>query len=198
MGQVTGRLGFRMARGKTPARNTMIAIYTAGRAGCSVTLIFGSILGTPLTSSVHDWVDGSLSMKPKKNHAAIRANRENTMNGLYTLSRGLAIFFGFTVLLSVLWFASSLGKAFIIAGLLMGFSSLVAGFIPQRKLSSGTTRRSLVVLCVVGIGAGLVLVADDLGTTSEIEWDVIAIRLLHIAALATIAVTALKRSPEST
>jgi len=114
------------------------------------------------------------------------------MNGLYTLSRGVAVFFGFTVLLSILWFASSLSGAFIIAGLLMGFSSLTVAFIPQRKLSKGTTRRALVTLCVVGIGAGLFLVADDLGATSGIEWDVVAIRLVHIAALAAMAVIALK------
>jgi hypothetical protein len=120
------------------------------------------------------------------------------MNGLYTLSRGLAVFFGFIVLLSILWFTSSLGGTLIIAGVLMGLSSLAAAFIPQRKLSSGATRRTLVTLCVVGIGAGLVLVADDLGATSGIEWDVVAIRLVHIAALAAMAVIALKWPPEST
>jgi len=121
------------------------------------------------------------------------------MSGLYTLSRGLAGFFGFTTLLGVLWFADSPGGgAFIIPGLLMGFSSLAVAFIPQRKLSSSATGRTLVTLCVVGIGAGLVLVADDLGASSGIEWDVVAIRLLHIAALAVMAVTALKWSPKST
>ena len=120
------------------------------------------------------------------------------MSGIYTLSRGLAVFLGFTVLLSIVWFASSLGGAFIIAGVLMGFSSLAVAFIPQRKLSSSATRRTLVTLCVVGISAGLVLVADDLGASSGIEWDVVAIRLLHIAALATMAVIAWRQPPEST
>src|SRR3990172_1491218 len=111
------------------------------------------------------------------------------MNGLYTLLRGLVAFFGFTDLLGVLWFADSLGGAFIIAGVLMGFSSLAAALVPQRKRSSGATRRTLVTLCVVGIGAGLVLVANDLGASRGIEWDVVAIRLLHIAALATMAIS---------
>lgn len=121
------------------------------------------------------------------------------MSGLYTLSRGLAVFFGFTTLLGVLWFAEAPGgETFIIPGVLLGFSSLAAAFVPQRKLSSGTTRRMLVTLCVVGIGAGLFLVADDLGVSSGIEWHVVAIRLVHIVALAAMAVITLKWLPKST
>jgi hypothetical protein len=120
------------------------------------------------------------------------------MTDLYTLSRGITGFFGFTTLLGVLWFADAPGgQTFIIPGLLMGFSSLVVAFIPQRKLSKGTIQRILVALCIVGIGAGLFLVADDLGATSGIEWDVVAIRLVHIAALAAMAVITLKWPPES-
>ena len=112
------------------------------------------------------------------------------MSGFYTLLlRGLVAFFGFTTLLGVLWFAGSPGgEAFVIPGTLMGFSSLAAAF---------ATRRTLVTLCVVGIGAGLVLVAGDLGASRGIEWSVVAIRFLHIAVLATMAVTALKQSPGS-
>jgi hypothetical protein len=55
-----------------------------------------------------------------------------------------------------------------------------------------------VILCVVGIGAGLVLVADDLGVSSGIEWHVVAIRLVHIATLTAMIVIALKWSPKST
>jgi hypothetical protein len=121
------------------------------------------------------------------------------MSGLYTLSRGLAGFFGITTLLGVLWFADAPGgQAFIIPGLLMGLSSLTVAFIAQRKLSSSATRRTLVTLCVVGIGAGVVLVADDLGVSSGIEWHVVAIRLAHIAALAAMAFIALRQPPEST
>lgn len=119
------------------------------------------------------------------------------MTDLYIFLRGANGFFGFTTLLGVLWFADAPGgQAFIVPGLLLGFSSLVVAFIPQRKLSKGTTQRTLVTLCVVGIGAGLVLVADDLGATSGIEWDVVAIRLVHIAALAIMAVIALKQPSE--
>jgi hypothetical protein len=120
------------------------------------------------------------------------------MSGLYTLLRGFVAILGFTLLLGILWFSGSPGGgAFIIPGVLMGFSSLAAAFVPQRKLSSGATRRTLVALCVVGIGAGLVLVAKDLGVSSSIEWDVVAITLLHIATLATMAVIALRRPPEN-
>ncbi len=120
------------------------------------------------------------------------------MSGIYTLSRALAAFFGFTVLLGILWFADSLGRAFITAGVLMGFSSLAVAFVPQRKLSRGATRRIVVTLCAVGISAGLVLVADDLGASPGIEWHVVAIRLFHIAVLAMMAIIALKWSPNST
>jgi hypothetical protein len=120
------------------------------------------------------------------------------MSGIYTLSRVLVAFFGFTALLGMIWFASSLSGAFMTAGLLMGFSSLAVAFVPQRKLSSGAARRTLVTLCVVGIGTGLFLVADDLGVSRGIEWDVVAIRMLHIAALATMAVIALRQPSEST
>lgn len=108
------------------------------------------------------------------------------MSGLYTLLlRGLVAFFGFAMLLGVLWFAGSPGGGtFVIPSTLMGFSSLAAAF---------ATRRTLVTLCVVGIGAGLVLVADDLDAPRGIEWSVVAIRLLHIAALVTMAITALER-----
>ena len=120
------------------------------------------------------------------------------MTNLYIFARGVNGFFGFTTLLGVLWFADAPGgQAFIVPGLLLGFSSLVVAFIPQRKLSSGTTRRTLVTLCVIGAGAGLVLVADNFSASGGIEWDVVAMNVLHIAALATMAVIALLRPPES-
>jgi len=118
------------------------------------------------------------------------------MSGLYTLSRIFVAFLGFTALLGVLWFASSLREAIIIAGVLLGISSLLAAFVPQHKLSNRETRRTLIALCVIGIGAGLVLVVDDLGASRGIEWHVVTINLIHVAALATMAVTALKRSSE--
>ena len=120
------------------------------------------------------------------------------MGGIYTLSRVLVAFFGFTTLLGVLWFSDSLGGAFIIAGVLMGFSSLTIAVVPQRKLSSRTTRRTLVALCVIATGAGLVLLTDDFSASYGIEWDVVAMRLLHITALTTIAVKVLNWSPGPT
>jgi hypothetical protein len=125
------------------------------------------------------------------------------MSKLYLWSRILAGFFGFTALLGVLWFSASQGKVFVIAALSMGFSSLIAVFVPLRTLSSTAVRVFLIVLCTVGVSAGLVLVVDDLMSSSgiewsEVEWDVVAIRLLHTAALAAMAIVALKWSPEST
>lgn len=120
------------------------------------------------------------------------------MTGLYTLSRGVVVFLAFAVLLGVLWFADSLGAASIVAGALTGFCSIAAAFVPQRKLSSDPTRRILITLCIVGTSSELILIADDLGTSRGIEWDVVALRFLHIAALATMALTALRWSPEPT
>jgi hypothetical protein len=89
----------------------------------------------------------------------------------------------------VVWFAGAPGgQELLVPGILMAFSSLAVAFVPKRKLSSTGTQRILVVLCVVGIGAGFVLVADDLGVSHEIEWHVVAIRLVHIVALATMAI----------
>lgn len=121
------------------------------------------------------------------------------MEKLYLWSRLLAGFFGFTALLSVLWFSASQGKIFVTASLLIGFSSLAASFVPPRTLSNKAVGALVTVLCVVGIGAGLVLVANDLsGPLSKVEWDVVAIRLLHIGALGVLAAKALKLLPGPT
>lgn len=119
------------------------------------------------------------------------------MSGIYTLSRMLVAFFGFTTFLGVLWFSDSLGGILIISGVLMGFSSVAISFIPQRKLSSPTTRRTLIMLCVIATGAGFVLLASDFSAPNGIEWDVVAIRVIHITALATIAIKALNWPPAS-
>lgn len=120
------------------------------------------------------------------------------MSRLYTPSRIFVGFLGFTALGGIIWFASSLANEIVLAGVLLGLTSLVVAFIPQRKLSSIATRRILVTLCVVGIGAGLALVVDNLSTSRGIEWDVVSMNVLHIAALATMAAIALRRPPEST
>jgi len=120
------------------------------------------------------------------------------MSGLYTTSRIYAGFMGFTILGGILWFASTLNSVIVMAGMVTGFSSLAVAFIPKRKLSSHSTRRVIVGLCVIGIGAGLVLVVDDLNASRGIEWDVVIMKALDVAALAIMAVIALKWSPEST
>lgn len=119
------------------------------------------------------------------------------MNELYGLSRVLVVFFGLTTLLGVVWFANSLGETVVIVGIIMGLSSLGAAFVSFRMLTSGATRRVLITLCAIGIGAGFILIANDLGASRGIEWDVVAIRLLHIVALATMAIKQETKIPES-
>lgn len=120
------------------------------------------------------------------------------MSGIYGVLRVFVGFFGFIALGGIIWFASSLASKIVLAGVLLGLTSLVVAFIPQRKLSSGKTRRTLVTLCIVGAGAGVVLVADNLSVSGGIEWDVVAMNVLHVAALAAMAFIALKQPPEST
>jgi len=120
------------------------------------------------------------------------------MSGIYGASRVFVGFLGFIALGGIIWFAGSLSSEIVLAGVLLGLTSLVVALIPQRKLSSSTTRRTLVTLCIVGAGAGLVLVVDNFSTSRGIEWDVVAMNVLHIAALATMAAIALKWSPKST
>src|SRR5919108_4028938 len=112
------------------------------------------------------------------------------MSKLYLWSRILAGFFGFTALLGILWFSASQGGLFVAAALSMGFSSIIASFVPPRALSNQATRVFLITLCIVGVGAGLILVADDLGALRGVEWDVVAIRLLHIGTLGVLATKA--------
>lgn len=118
------------------------------------------------------------------------------MSALYTTSRILVAFLGFTALLGVLWFADSLDRLIVVATVLLGLSSLAAAFVSQRKLSSGTIRRTLITLCVVAIATGLVLVADNLSASHAIEWHVVSINLLHIAAVAVMATRALTWTSE--
>lgn len=124
----------------------------------------------------------------RKNAAA--KNEGDVMSVLYILSRILVAFFGVTTLLGVLWFAGSISKILTIAGVLLGLASLAAAFVPQRKLSSDTTRRTLVMLCAVGTGAGLILVADNFSASNAIEWHVVMVNLLHVTAFTVIAARA--------
>lgn len=114
------------------------------------------------------------------------------MNALYTASRILVAFLGFTTLLGVLWFAGSLEGFVVAASVLLGFSSLAAAFVPLRKLSRGVVRHILLALCATAIAAGIVLLADNFGTSQKIEWHVVSINLLHVGAIAVMALRALK------
>jgi hypothetical protein len=120
----------------------------------------------------------------------------DVMGEFYTIARIYAGFMGFTILGGILWFASSLSNAIDIAGTLAGFSSLAAASISPGKLCIHSVRRILLGLCSIGISAGLVLVIDDLGRpsgTERIEWDVVAMKALDVAALAVMAGVALSR-----
>ncbi len=189
--------GFPMARGKMLARNTMSVIRSVVETVCGATSASCSTpVETSLTSLPYVVLENTLSKMLRGNAVAVRVRKGDMMSGFYTLSRVLVAFFGFTMLLGILWFSGSLSRTIIFAGLLMGFSSLAASFVSQSKLSSGTTRRNLVALCVVGISTGLVLVADNLSASRSIEWDVVSMNIVHISALVAIAIMALKQKKE--
>ena len=116
----------------------------------------------------------------------------------YLLARVIAVVFALPSLLGVLWFADSLGPMLITAGLLVGLCGLTVAFSPRSKLPSGEPRRIVVALCLLGIGGGLVLIVSDISRPFEIEWHVVTIRLIQIAAPAAIAIEAFERSPKST
>ena len=116
------------------------------------------------------------------------------MSECYTMARIYTGFMGPSLLLGVLWFSDTLSNTIIIAGVLAGFSSVAAASISQHKLPIHSARWFLIVLCIIGISAGFVLLVDDLGKPSgaeRIEWDVVAIKALDIAALSVLAGTAL-------
>lgn len=123
--------------------------------------------------------------------------KKKQMN-LYLLSQVIACVFGFITLGGLLWFAGSHSMVVLTAGLLLGFSSVAVAFFPRRKLSNSIARGTLVTLCVVGACAGLVLTSNDLTASYGTEWDVVAMRLLPVAALAIIGIKTLDRSPNST
>ena len=119
------------------------------------------------------------------------------MSSLYNMSRILTGILGFIALGGVVWFGSILNNMIALAAVLLGLASLATVFVPQRKLSSGVIRQILIALCIVGIGAGFFLVVDNLRAPGGIEWDVVSMNVLHIIALATMALIALRRSLES-
>lgn len=119
------------------------------------------------------------------------------MSGLYIVSRIFVGILGFISLGGVVWFGSALSSVVAGTGLLLALVSLAVAFVPQQKLSSSLVRGTMMLLCVVGIGAGLFLTADDLRASRGIEWDVVSMKLLHVIALAAIAVVAF-RGPSKT
>ncbi len=119
------------------------------------------------------------------------------MGGLYTLSRIYAGLMGFIILGGILWFSSALSGTIVAAGTIGGVTSLGVSLVPPRKLSNQSIQRTLITLCVIGVGAGLVLVWDDLNASGGIEWDVLSMKALDIVALATMAILALRRSPDA-
>ena len=116
------------------------------------------------------------------------------MDGIYTLSRIYAGFMGFTSLGGILWFAGTLSRMIVIAGTIAGVSSLAASLVPPHKLSRHSIQRTLIALCVIGVGAELVLIMDALTISHGVEWDVVSMEILNITALTTMAVKALNWS----
>lgn len=117
------------------------------------------------------------------------------MSGLYTVSRIFAGILGFISLVGVVWFSSALNSLIAGAGALLALTSLAVAFVPQQKLSTPSVRGTAILLCVVGIGAGLVLTFDDLRASRDIEWDIVSMKLINLIALAVIAVVAFRKSP---
>lgn len=118
------------------------------------------------------------------------------MGEFYTIARIYVGFMGFIILGGILWFASSLSNAIDIAGTLAGFSGLAAASISPDKLYIHSVRWVLIGLCSIGISAGLVLVVDDLSQSNgvgAVEWDVVAMKTYHVAALVVMAGIALSR-----
>lgn len=112
------------------------------------------------------------------------------MNGLYGIARICAGLLGFTGLLGVAWFSTFLGSTEFASGLILGLTSLATALIPQRSLSIGKVRQTLLLLCLVGFGGGIVLISHNLASPHPVELDVVAMNLLNIGALVVIAIRA--------
>ena len=120
------------------------------------------------------------------------------MSSLYlVLSRYVVGIMGVLILWGLLFFSSTLQSAIVTAGLVLGSTSLVVALMPQRALCIFPVRLVFFLLCVVGVGAALVLLWHRLGRSSGIELDVVSANILHIAALATLAIFRKPKVPES-
>jgi hypothetical protein len=115
------------------------------------------------------------------------------MGETYVILRVLAAFFGIAGLLGVIWFANSLDQITLLSGVLAGLASIAAACVPQRWLSSAGTRRLVAVICAVGAVAGSFLVVGRLAAPNDIEWDVVAMDLTHIAVLVSMAAIAIRQ-----
>lgn len=115
---------------------------------------------------------------------------------LHLLARVATACFGLVTLIGVAWFSNSLGPVLITSGLLMGLCSLTVAFL-ARSEASRELQRIVFFLCLVGIAAGLVLIANDIRRSFEDEWPAVLMRLVHITALAVIAIEASGRSLRS-
>jgi hypothetical protein len=113
------------------------------------------------------------------------------MKNIYVLSQGIAIFFGLTSLLGVLWFADSLGGVRIFAGIAAGFCYVMVAFFPHNRLTTVAARRFLIALCVIGISAELFLTVIDYSPLLDITFSAALIRLLPVAALIVLITLAL-------
>lgn len=115
------------------------------------------------------------------------------MSVLYHISRYVAGVMGFVTLWGLLFFSSVLESTIVTASLVLSSTSLVVALIPQNKLRTLPTRLVFFLLCLLGVGAGLVLLWDNLDLSSGVEWDVVSASILHIAALALLALFAIKK-----
>ena len=111
------------------------------------------------------------------------------MRNLYLpLSRYVAGIMGVITLWGLLFFSSTLKSEIVTAGLVLGSTSFVVALMPQRILRLFPVRLVFVLLCLAGVAAGLVLLFYRLGRADGVEWHVVSASIIHIAALATLAI----------
>lgn len=114
------------------------------------------------------------------------------MDGLYTLARIIVGIMALITLGGLVWFGSTLSNQVLVAGIVLGCCSLLASLFSQKLLSSLIATVLLVAIALTGAVAGLVLLIGDLGEFPDIAWDVLSAQFLHVVALGTLAIQAIR------
>ena len=110
------------------------------------------------------------------------------MKHVFTTARILAVFFGLSSFLGVLWFNGQLSDKTMYLGLVAGGTMLAASSLPRKLLKGRGARILGIVLCLAGIVAQWMLVLDYPGLFTQEEIDLVIILFLPIFALAIMAI----------